>query len=96
MGEGLKRAAAAARATRKVQSKLTDKQRQILAYLKRQPEGARTVWIAEMCGHAYETPWASTAMPRLLDLGLVARQGLPGWYVITEAGRAAIETGDGA
>lgn len=75
--------------------KLTEDQRAILSYM-----GGPTVkfgdpyvcasWIAESCGHYYDTPWASAKLPALVKRGLVVR-GQRGWYAITPAGRAALQ-----
>lgn len=52
------------------------------------------VWIAESCGHAYDTPWAASKLPGLAKRGLMERGGR-GWWRITEAGRQALkEHGD--
>ncbi len=75
--------------------KLNDEQRQILAYLARQkpPENYHlAVWIAEGCGHYYDTAWASARLPGLLKRGLIERGG-KGYYAITDAGRAALSQG---
>lgn len=50
----------------------------------------RPVWIAESCGHAYDTGWASSRLPTLLRNGLIERGGLVGHYRITDAGIAAL------
>ena len=47
-------------------------------------------WIAEECGHFYETSWASARIPGLIKRGLIER-GSKGWYRLADAGRAAIE-----
>jgi DNA-binding PadR family transcriptional regulator len=73
-------------------AELTHGQREILSYLARQrdPEDYQTaVWIAEGCGHFYETAWASSKLPALLRRGLIQRGG-KGYYAITPAGRAAL------
>ena len=71
-------------------TKLTDDQRTILAYLNRSPDDAQyTVWIAEGCGHAYDTPWASGRLPGLAKRGLIEKT-IPGCWRITEAGREAL------
>lgn len=46
-------------------------------------------WIAEGCGHAYDTPWASSRLPTLAKRGLITKLS-PGWYRISDAGRALI------
>jgi predicted transcriptional regulator len=51
---------------------------------------AMAQWIAENCGHAYDTPWASSKLQGLIRRGFVERGGR-GFYRITAAGRAAIE-----
>lgn len=51
---------------------------------------ATAQWLAEGCGHAYDTPWASSRLPGLIKRGLVER-GARGYYRITDAGRAALE-----
>lgn len=84
MGAGLQRAFAAARAPQP----LTDKQKAILRYLNTQPDGATANWIAEGCGHFYQTSWASSAMPTLVKRGLVNSPSR-GWYVLTKAGLVA-------
>lgn len=75
--------------------KLNENQRAILRYMARH-KGADGIvcanWIAECCGHAYDTPWASSKLPRLAKLGLVKKLA-PGWWEITPAGRAALDQG---
>jgi hypothetical protein len=61
----------------------------ILTYLRTQPEGACAQWIAEGCGHFYETGWASGRMPTLVRRELVNKLS-PGWYQLSKAGHAAI------
>lgn len=90
MAEGLKRARRAA-----LKTQLTVNQILVLAYLKTQPEGARTVWIAEACGHFFDTPWAARIMRRLVGVGLVERMGPPGWYALTEDGENVAKTKEG-
>ena len=68
---------------------LRPEQDQIIRYMATQPEGVRVMWIAEGCGHFYDTQWAASRLPALVKRGLVAKQGLPGWYVLTDVGRAA-------
>lgn len=72
--------------------KLTEKQRQILRHMAKEPGDGhlRAEWIAEGCGHFYDTIWASSALPALAKRGLVEKLGVPGWWVITTAGRAAL------
>jgi DNA-binding MarR family transcriptional regulator len=47
-------------------------------------------WVAERCGHAYDTPWASSRLRQLLRRGLVERGDGPYWRV-TDAGRDEVE-----
>jgi hypothetical protein len=70
---------------------LTDEQMQILAYMARTKTGEyeTAVWIAEGCGHFYDTVWAAARLPGLIRRGLIERLSR-GTYLITEAGRAAL------
>lgn len=83
MGDGLKRAYAAAGRTR-----LSDDDLTILRFLVTQPDGVRPIWVSEHYGHWYKPEWANTRLRRYCRLGLVANPS-KGWYVITDAGRDA-------
>ena len=48
-----------------------------------------SVWVAEGCGHAFDTPWAGSRLPQLLRRGYVEKGG-GGYWRITDAGRAAL------
>jgi predicted transcriptional regulator len=73
--------------------KLTSDQTAILRDMindRRYEDGWATAnWIAENCGHAYETSWASSKIPGLIKRGLIER-GIRGYYRITTAGRSAL------
>ncbi|MFG1284430.1 hypothetical protein [Xanthobacter autotrophicus] len=82
---------------------VTDHQRQILTAFTnvrafgRPGDGngegwATAVWVAEMCDHHYDTPWASSKLPGLIKRGLVEK-GQRGWYRITDAGRRLLKDG---
>jgi hypothetical protein len=49
----------------------------------------KTVWVAELCGHAYDTPWAAGRLSALAKRGMVTRLG-GGWWKIADAGRIAL------
>lgn len=71
--------------------KLTEAQRQILAWMATQKDNTVCAqWIAEGCGHAYDTAWASRKLPALVKRGAV-EQLSPTWYAITPAGRQALK-----
>lgn len=74
-------------------SKLTDAQQAILREMsshRRYEDGWATAqWIAESCGHYYDTPWVSSKLPNLIKRGFVER-GIRGYYRITHAGRSAL------
>ena len=75
------------------ETKLNDDQRAILTYMNRWPgEPQYTQWIAEGCGHSYDTPWASGRLPGLAKRGLVEKT-IPGCWRITDAGREALSLG---
>lgn len=76
-------------------SGLTMAQREILQALANEPgDGDMCAeWIAEQCGHFYDTPWASGRLPALVRRALVQRLS-KGWYRITPAGRAALSQGE--
>lgn len=62
---------------------------------KRYEEGLATAqWVAESCGHAYDTPWATSNIAKLTKRGLVERVSR-GVYRITSAGVAAIAKATG-
>jgi len=71
---------------------MTYGQRQILTYLaKHATAGAQdTAWIAEACGHWYDTPWASTRLKTLKKHGLVDNRAKGSW-IITDAGLRDVE-----
>lgn len=70
--------------------KLTGEQRQILDYMARTKDPYVCAnWIAECCGHFYETEWASKRLPGLFKRGLIEK-GARGWYAITPAGRTVL------
>ncbi len=70
---------------------LKDDHIQILRYLvAHEYEGVQdTVWIAEGCGHWYNTPWASSRLAILKKRGLVENRVRGSWS-ITDAGKAAL------
>ena len=73
---------------------LTEDHKKILAFLARHDAtvGAQYAqWIAEACGHAYDTPWATHRMNTLAHYGLVEHLESKAWR-ITDAGRAALAT----
>jgi len=45
-------------------------------------------WVAEGCGHAYDTPWASSRLRQLVHKGLVEK-GV-GYWRITDKGRGTL------
>jgi hypothetical protein len=71
--------------------RLNPNQRRILERLAREPgEGHMTPsWISEACGHFYRPEWANVRLKALAERGLV-ESVCRGWWVITDAGRAAI------
>ena len=56
---------------------------------------ATAKWVAESCGHFYDTPWCSKRLPGLIKRGYVERTGLRGYYRITELGRSALAQSKG-
>jgi hypothetical protein len=75
--------------------KLTDRRVQVLISLRdRVPPGtsgwSTSNWVAESCGHFYDSQWAGSQMPALVKAGYVEK-GERGWYRITPAGIAALE-----
>lgn len=80
-----------------LQNRLTPDQRKILRRMAQEPgDGHLTAqWIAEGCGHFYDTPWASARLPSLVKRGF-AENLSRGWYVITDAGRAALQPTEAA
>jgi hypothetical protein len=72
--------------------RLTDDQRAILRVMARERGDGHmiAVWIAESCGHYYDTPWANSRLPSLIKRGLISRLG-DGWYAITDAGRSLLQ-----
>lgn len=77
--------------------KLTEAQITILREMsntRRYEDGwAMAQWIAESCGHAYDTPWVSGKLPGLIRRGFVER-GIRGNYRLTDLGRSAIPKPD--
>ncbi|MFG1417228.1 hypothetical protein V5F38_05365 [Xanthobacter sp. V0B-10] len=71
-------------------AKLTDEHMLILRFLD-DGQSAYAQWIAEGCGHAYDTPWAAGRLRTLSNRGLVERIGR--CWRITDAGRAALAEG---
>jgi DNA-binding PadR family transcriptional regulator len=75
--------------------KLTEAQQAILTDLAHPvrygEDGYATAqWIAESCGHFYDTPWVSSKLPGLFNRGFIEKGGR-GYYRITPAGHAALE-----
>lgn len=81
------------------QQKLTIEQEGILRDMtnkRRYADGWATAnWVAESCGHYYETKWASSRLQGLIKRGYVER-GARGYYRITDAGRTALATKESA
>ena len=73
--------------------RLTEAQKAILSALDHEPgDGWLTANnIAEMCGHFYNTPWASSKLPGLVRRGLIEKDGSGYYSRITSAGRAALQ-----
>lgn len=71
---------------------ITEDHMTILRYLQ-DGQTAYAQWIAEGCGHAYETPWAAGRLRTLFNCGLVKRVGR--CWCITDAGQGELARHEG-